>query len=34
VSATEGKPVTGMALVNNTLVLSGQNGPRTLALPR
>ena len=34
VSATEGKPVTGMALVNNTLILSGQNGPRTLALPR
>jgi len=34
VSAAEGKPVTGMALVNNTLVLSGQNGPRTLALPR
>ncbi|WP_394673661.1 WD40/YVTN/BNR-like repeat-containing protein [Limnobacter sp.] len=34
VSAEEGKPVTGMALVNNTLVLSGQNGPRTLALPR
>lgn len=34
VSAEEGKPVTGMALVNNTLVFSGQNGPRTLALPR
>ena len=34
VNATEGKSVTGMALVNNTLVLSGQNGPRTLALPR
>lgn len=34
VLATEGKPVTGMALVNDTLVLSGQNGPRTLALPR
>lgn len=33
-NATEGKPVTGMALVNNTLVLSGQNGPRTLELPR
>ena len=34
VSAEEGKPVTGMALVNDTLVLSGQNGPRTLPLPR
>ncbi|MFN4045393.1 WD40/YVTN/BNR-like repeat-containing protein [Limnobacter sp.] len=34
VSAEEGKPVTGMALVNNTLVLSGQNGPRTIAMPR
>lgn len=34
VSAAEGKPVTGMALVNNTLVLSGQNGPRTIAMPR
>lgn len=34
VSAEEGKPVTGMTLVNNTLVLSGQNGPRTIAMPR
>lgn len=34
VSTEEGKPVTGMALVNDTLVLSGQNGPRTLPLPR
>jgi len=34
VSVEEGKPVTGMALVNNTLVLSGQNGPRTIAMPR
>lgn len=34
VSAAEGKSVTGMALVGNTLILSGQNGPRTLPLPR
>ena len=34
VSAAEGKPVTGMALVGNALILSGQNGPRTLPLPR
>jgi len=34
VGATEGKPVTGMAQVGNTLILSGQNGPRTLPLPR
>lgn len=34
VSSAEGKPVTGMAQVNKTLVLSGQNGPRTLDLPR
>jgi photosystem II stability/assembly factor-like uncharacterized protein len=33
-SAAEGKPVTGMAIVGNTMVLSGQNGPRTLPLPR
>jgi photosystem II stability/assembly factor-like uncharacterized protein len=32
-SATEGKPVTGMTLVKNTVVLSGQDGPRTLTLP-
>lgn len=34
VGAAEGKPVTGMALVGNALILSGQNGPRTLPLPR
>ncbi|HEY1057552.1 MAG TPA: YCF48-related protein [Limnobacter sp.] len=30
----EGKPVTGMALVGKTLVLSGQGGPRTVDLPQ
>lgn len=34
VSAAEGQPVTGMVMTGNTLVLSGQNGPRTLPLPR
>ncbi|HEX4856817.1 MAG TPA: YCF48-related protein [Limnobacter sp.] len=34
VSSAEGKPVTGMALVNNTVIMSGQDGPRTLALPK
>ena len=34
VMSTEGSAVTGMTQVNQTLVLSGQNGPRTIALPK
>ncbi len=34
IAKEEGKPVTGMAQVDTTLVLSGQGGPRTLQLPR
>lgn len=34
VSSVEGKSVTGMTQVENTLILSGQSGPRTLELPR
>jgi len=34
VSQAEGKPVTGMAVVGQSVVLSGQGGPRVLDLPR
>lgn len=34
VVSTEGSPVTGMAQVGQALVFSGQNGPRTIALPK